>query len=76
MRLTLQDLEVLQVGIFGVDVELDTSHWDIKIDAVEDLAQSRSVGGVVSEALPAYPYISDLSPTGMKLTQYRTVQPW
>lgn len=43
LRLTLQDLEVLEVCIFGVDVELDAGHWDIKVDAVKDLAKSRSV---------------------------------
>lgn len=28
-RRTLQDFEVLYVGVFGVDVEFDFSHWDI-----------------------------------------------
>ena len=40
--LTLQDLKVLEVCVFGVDVELDAGHWDIKVDAVKDLAKSRS----------------------------------
>lgn len=38
--LTLQDLEVLDVGILGVHVELDASHGDIAEDAVEHLAKS------------------------------------
>lgn len=38
--LTLQDLEVLNVGIFGVHIELDASHGDIAEDAVEHLAKS------------------------------------
>jgi len=41
--LTLQHLEVLEVGIFGVDVELHARHGDIHEDAVEDLAKGRSV---------------------------------
>lgn len=43
MRLlrTLEDLEVLEVGVFGVDIELDTRHWDIEVDRIEDLAKSR-----------------------------------
>lgn len=40
--LTLQDLEVLDVGILGVDVELDTSHGKIAEDAIEYLAESSS----------------------------------
>lgn len=39
---TLEDLEVLEVGVFGVDVELDTRHWDVEVDRVEDLAKSGS----------------------------------
>lgn len=34
-----EDLEVLEVGVFGIDVELDTAHWDIEEDAVVDLAE-------------------------------------
>jgi hypothetical protein len=36
----LQYLEILYVGIFAVDVELDAGHRDIEINAVEDLAES------------------------------------
>ena len=43
MGLTLEDLEVLQVRVLSVDVELDTSHWDVHVDGVEDLAKSRSI---------------------------------
>lgn len=41
--LTLQDLEVLYVGIFGVDVELDAGHGNICKDTVEYLTKSGSV---------------------------------
>lgn len=36
----LEDLEVLQVCVFGIDIEFDSSHGDIEIDTVEDLAES------------------------------------
>lgn len=36
---TLQDLEVLNVGIFRVDIELDAGHGHVKEDAVVDLAK-------------------------------------
>jgi hypothetical protein len=39
----LQNLEVLEVCVFSVDVELHTSHWDIKVNAIEDLAKSGAV---------------------------------
>lgn len=42
-RLTLQDLEVLDVCIFGVDVKFDSGHGHIEEDAVEDLAESGTV---------------------------------
>lgn len=41
--LTLQDLEVLYVGILGVDVELDAVNGHILEDAVVDLAESGSI---------------------------------
>lgn len=37
LTLTLQHLEVCNVGIFRVDVKLDPGHGDIQKDAVEDL---------------------------------------
>lgn len=40
--LTLQDLEVLYVGIFRVHVELDSGHGHVHEDAVVDLAESGS----------------------------------
>lgn len=45
--LTLQDLEVLDVGIFGVDVELDAGHGHIAKNAVVYLAE----GGAKSSPL-------------------------
>lgn len=39
----MQDLEVLDVGVFGVDIELDTRHRYIEEDAVEDLAESGTI---------------------------------
>jgi hypothetical protein len=41
---TLQDFEVLDVGIFGVDVELDARHGHVKEDAVVHLAEGGAVG--------------------------------
>lgn len=38
----LQDLEVLDVGVFGVDVEFDARHGDVEVDAVVDLAEGGS----------------------------------
>ncbi len=46
---TLQDLEILYVGILCVDVELDSGHRDIEEDAVIDLAQ----GGTAEMKLSA-----------------------
>lgn len=43
---TLEDLEILEVGVFGVDVELDTRHWDVEVDRIEDLAKSSSASFV------------------------------
>lgn len=40
---TLQDFEVLYVGIFAIDVELDSTHRDIHVYAVENLTQSSAV---------------------------------
>lgn len=42
-RRTLQDLEVLDVGVFSVDIELDAGHGHIEKDAVVDLAKGRAV---------------------------------
>ena len=42
-HLTLKDLEILQVSVFGIDVELDSSHWNIEIDTIEDLTESRTI---------------------------------
>ena len=39
----MEDLEVLQVCILRVDVKLHPGHWDIEVDAVEDLAESRTI---------------------------------
>lgn len=44
MRLlrTLENLEVLEVGVFCVYVELNARHWNVEVDRIEDLAKSRS----------------------------------
>ena len=39
----MQDLEILQICIFSIDVELDSGHRDIEVDAIKDLAESRAV---------------------------------
>lgn len=41
-ELTLQDLEVLYIRVFGVDVELDAGHGHIVKNAIVDLAESSS----------------------------------
>lgn len=38
--LTLQDLEVLNVGIFRIDVKLDARHGNVLKNAVKDLTKS------------------------------------
>jgi hypothetical protein len=38
----LQDLKILQVCVFGIDVKLDSGHRDIEVNAVEDLAKCRT----------------------------------
>lgn len=65
-RLTLEDLEVLQVCVFGIYIELDASHGNIEVDTVEDLAKRRAVsrlstleGKIVGEAYPV-PHCSTL----------------
>lgn len=40
--LTLQDLEVLYVGIFSIDVELNPGHGKVSENAVKHLAESSS----------------------------------
>ena len=42
VRLTLQDLEILNVCPFRVDVKLDSGHGNVHEDAVEDLAEGRA----------------------------------
>ena len=58
---TLEDLEVLEVSVFGIDVELDTRHWDVEVDRVEDLAKSRSA---TQSVLSLHP-ISIHDPSGL-----------
>jgi hypothetical protein len=38
----LQDLKILQVCVFGIHIKLDSRHWDIEVNAIEDLAESRT----------------------------------
>ena len=49
----MQDLEVLQVCVFGIDIELNSCHRDIEVDAVEDLAESRTE--LLSDRSPGAP---------------------
>ena len=53
-RRTLQDFEVLNVGIFGVDVELDARHGHVKEDAVVHLAE----GGAIVVVLRGQPGVT------------------
>lgn len=43
MELTLQNLEVLDVGVLGVDIKLHTRHRYVEEDAVEYLAEGSTV---------------------------------
>jgi hypothetical protein len=43
MFLTLEDLEVLQVRVLGIDIKLDSGHRNIEIDTVENLAEGRTM---------------------------------
>jgi hypothetical protein len=44
----LEDLEILQISVFGIDVELDPCHRNIEVDTIKDLAESSTVLGSVS----------------------------
>lgn len=69
---TLEYLEVLEVGVFGIDIELDSGHRDIKKDAVKDLAEGSTAWHIVSRALGS---LQDRG-EGAELTQSHTAQPW
>lgn len=43
-----EDLEIFEVGVFGVDVELDAAHRHVEEDAVVDLAEG-GAGMMVSD---------------------------
>ena len=51
---TLEDLKVLQVCVFGIDIKLHPGHWYIEVDTVEDLAESRAVGRLSVFAIEGY----------------------
>lgn len=44
----LQDLKILQVCVFGIDIKFDSGHRDIKVNAVEDLAESRTSSALLN----------------------------
>lgn len=90
-RLTLQHLEVGNVGIFGVDVELDSGHGNIEEDAVKDLAEGGSGVVAIQVSCDALHDESGRREQGWRrckvsrgrgsrlqclLTQYRIAQPW
>lgn len=56
-ELTLKNLEVLDVGIFCVDIELDSRHGDVEEDAVENLAEG-GAGGIEMLAGQVCLYVS------------------
>jgi hypothetical protein len=70
----LQDFKILQVCIFGIDVKFDSGHWDIEVNAVEDLAESRTAScqsgwqGVMEE--------KTVAGQEAKLTQSHIARPW
>lgn len=89
--LTLQNLEVLYVGIFCVDVEFDSGHGDISENTVVHLAESRTVSfhRVAVSFLTMYirltghrqmgtdnRVISPVAIEGIERTQFRIAQPW
>ena len=69
----MQDLKILQVCVFGIDVKLDSGHGDIEVNAVEDLAESRT-------ALPSTDWQGAIEGAcrgaRSKLTQFHIVRPW
>jgi hypothetical protein len=73
--LALQDLKILQVCVFGIDIKLDSGHRDIEINAVEDLAECRTAFQTVSRLARG----SGSEPCcggGSKLTQFHIARPW
>ena len=44
----MQNFEVLDVCVLGINVEFDFGHWYVEIDTVEYLAESSTVDGRVS----------------------------
>ena len=71
--LTLQYLEVLQVCVFGVNIELDSGHRNIKVNAVENLAEGRTVQVSECKADKGNLEASDCG-GGVKHTQFRIAQ--
>ena len=68
----MEDLEVLQVCVFGVDIEFDSRHWHIEVNTIEDLAQGRTAKETVSRMKQ---YTINRAMKKIKLTQYRIVLP-
>lgn len=79
-QLTLEDLEVLDIGVFRGHVELDAGHGNIAEDAVVNLAEGGAFAG--REWLAKGALVDGRARGGWrmeghrKLTQYRTAQPW
>ena len=77
----MENLEVLNVGIFGVHVELDAGHGYIEEDAVVDLAKGGTVSGNERVSLgrsfiEASSSVDSESGGGVsRLTRYHTAQP-
>jgi hypothetical protein len=71
---TLKDFEVLKVGIFGVDIKFDSSHRNIKIDAVKDLAESSSEFEMVSKQQPGKEV--EIGGVERTYTQFHIAPPW
>ena len=72
---TLQDLKILQVCVFGIDVKFDSGHWNIEINAVEDLAECRTALQAVSRLARGNRGEARCG-AGSKLTQFRIARPW
>ena len=73
----MENLEVLQICVFGIDVKLDPGHWHVEVDAVKDLAES---GTAVAEVVSKYwqpGVIKEGQSAGRSnlLTQFHIAQP-
>lgn len=71
-----EDLEVLEVLVFGGRIELHTRHGKIEEDAVVDLAERSAVNNTVSVPRSGATHAcKTVWVKGTQLTQYHTARP-